>query len=427
MRRAAAVASSGTGAKAWPMPEPSTSRASCAARDAADPLGHARARFTLPPGVIYLDGNSLGPLPVTTPARLVAVAAGEWGEGLIRSWNDAGWFDLPLTVGARLAPLLGADPASVVACDSVTVNIFKLAGAALAMRPGRRVILCEADDFPTDRHVLEGLADLAGAEVRALPRGGVPAALGPEVALVLLAHVHFATGAVHDMAALSAMITAAGALSLWDLSHSAGALALALDADGADFAVGCGYKYLNGGPGAPAFAYVAARHHDSFVPPLRGWMGHAEPFGFSDRWRPAAGVRRLVAGTPGILGLAALESGLATFDGVDMAAAEAKSAALVALFAELAAALPGITVDQPGPGRHGCQIIVRHAEARRVMAALIARGVIGDVRPPDRLRFGFPALTTRFADVLDAVAALGAVLASGEWQDARFDTLGVVS
>jgi kynureninase len=402
-------------------------RAAALGLDAADPLAAMRARFSLPEGVIYLDGNSLGPLPVATPGRLAEVAQREWGEGLIRSWNDAGWFDAPLAVGARIAPLLGAEAASVVACDSVTVNIFKLAGAALAMRPERRVILCEADDFPTDRHVLEGLAALAGAELRTVPRGQVPAALGPEVALVLLAHVHFATGQVHDMAALPAAITAAGALSLWDLSHSAGALALALDADGADFAVGCGYKYLNGGPGAPAFAYVARRHHDSFVPPLRGWMGHAAPFGFSDHWQPAAGVRRLVAGTPGILGLAALECGVATFEGVDMAAAEAKSSALVALFATLVAGLPGVTVEPPAEGRHGCQLIVRHPEARRVMAALIARGVIGDMRPPDRMRFGFPALTTRFTDAFDAAAILGDVLASGEWQHVPAEALGVVS
>lgn len=403
------------------------SRAECAARDAADPLGPCRGRFALPEGVIYLDGNSLGPLPVATPGRLADLAQREWGEGLIRSWNDAGWFDAPLAVGARIAPLLGADLGSVVACDSVTVNIFKLAGAALAMQPDRRVILCEAGDFPTDRHVLEGLVGLAGAELRTVARGQVPAALGPDVALVLLSHVHFATGQVHDMAGLSAAISAVGALSLWDLSHSAGALALALDSDGADFAVGCGYKYLNGGPGAPAFAYVARRHHDSFVPPLRGWMGHAEPFGFSDHWQPAPGIRRLVAGTPGILGLAALDCGVSTFDGVDMAQAEAKSAALVALFATLVAGLPGVTVEPPAEARHGCQLIVRHPEARRVMAALIARGVIGDMRPPDRLRFGFPALTTRFADAWDAAAILGDVLARETWRAIDADRLGPVS
>lgn len=406
-------------------------RAALAARDAADPLAFARARFALPPGIIYLDGNSLGPLPAATPARLADVITREWGDGLIRSWNDAGWIDLPLTLGARIAPLLGAAPDSVVVCDSVSVNLFKLAGGALALQQAadqaRRVLLCEADDFPTDRHVLEGLAAATGAELRTVARGGIPAALGPDVAVVVLAHVHYATGAVHDMAALSARIRAAGALSLWDLSHSAGALALALDADGADLAVGCGYKYLNGGPGAPAFAYVARRHQAALWPPLRGWMGHAAPFGFSDHWAPADGVRRLLAGTPPILALAALGEGVATFDGIDMAAAAAKSRALVMLFADLVTAhCPAITVEPPGD-RHGAQVILRHPHGRRVMAALIARGVIGDFRPPDRLRFGFPALYTRHVDVFDAVDHLAAVLARGEWQDSRFDVLGVVS
>lgn len=406
-------------------------RAALAALDAADPLAAARARFALPAEVIYLDGNSLGPLPAATPARLAAVIAAEWGNGLIRSWNDAGWIDLPMTVGACIAPLLGAATDTVVVCDSVSVNLFKLAGGALAMQqqadPARRVILCEAGDFPTDRHVLEGLAAATGAELRTVPRGDIAAALGPEVALVVLSHVHFATGAVHDMAALSAAAHSAGALILWDLSHSAGALALALDNDGADFAVGCGYKYLNGGPGAPAFAYAAARHQTALWPPLRGWMGHVEPFGFSDHWAPAAGVRRLLVGTPSILALAALAQGVATFDGVTMPAAEQKSRALALLFADLVTArCPAITVERPRE-RHGAQIILRHPHGRRIMAALIARGVIGDFRPADRLRFGFPALYTRFVDVFDAVDHIALVLARGEWQDARFDVLGMVS
>ncbi len=402
-------------------------RTDLAALDAADPLGFARERFCLPPGVFYLDGNSLGALPEATPGRLAAVIAGEWGDGLIRSWNDAGWIDLPLTIGDRLAPLLGSGPGTTIACDSVTVNLFKLAGAALAMRPGRRVIVVESDDFPTDRHVIEGLAQLAGAEVRAVPRGEATAALTPDVALLALTHVHYASGHVHDMAALSAAACAAGALSLWDLSHSAGALALALDADGADFAIGCGYKYLNGGPGAPGFAWVAPRHHDVFVPPLRGWMGHAAPFGFSDIWAPAPGIRRLLAGTPPILALAALDAGIATFEGIDMRAAEAKSRTLVDHFTALVSArCPQLAIDPAGT-HHGCQVIVHHPEGRRVMAALIARGVIGDFRPPDRMRFGFPALYTRFVDLWDAVEALAAVLDSGEWQAAQFDTLGLVS
>ena len=397
-----------------------------AARDAADPLAGYRARFTLPPGIIYLDGNSLGPLPAATPAILADVVTRQWGDGLIRSWNDAGWIDLPVTLGARIAPLVGAAPDCVVACDSVSVNIFKLAGAALALRPGRRTILCEADDFPTDRYVLDGLARLAGARLKLVARADIAAALDDDTALILLCHAHYATGAVHDMAAISALAHAAGALTLWDLSHSAGALQVALDADGADFAVGCGYKYLNGGPGAPAFAYAERRHHAGLVPPLQGWMGHAAPFDFATDYRPASGVRSLLAGTPPILAMAALAAGVATFDGVDMAAAEAKSAALAELFARLAATIGGVTVEVPVP-RHAAQVIVRHPHARRIMAALIARGVIGDCRPPDRMRFGFPALYTRFADAAAAVAALAAVVDSGEWQGPQFDTLGVVS
>ena len=376
--------------------------------------------------MIYLDGNSLGALPAAAPAAIADAAVRQWGGGLVRSWNDAGWIDLPVTLGASIAPLLGAEPGAVVACDSVSVNLFKLAGAALALRPGRRVIVCEADDFPTDRYVLEGLAALAGARVRAVPRADLLAALDAETALLVLTHAHYVTGDVHDMAAMTAAAHAAGALTLWDLSHAAGALALHLDRDGADFAVGCGYKYLNGGPGAPAFAYVARRHWGDFAPPLRGWMGHAAPFDFAPGWVPAPGTRRLLAGTPPILAMAALAAGVATFGGVDMAVAEAKSAALVRIFAELTSALPDIAAETLA-ARHGCQLVLHHPHGRRVMAALIARGVIGDFRPPDRMRFGFPALYTRFVDAWDASAALAAVLASGEWQDARFDTLGTVS
>lgn len=403
-------------------------RADCAGRDADDPLAFARARFTLPEGVMYLDGNSLGALPAAAPVLIADAVARQWGNGLIRSWNDEAWIDLPRTLGAAIAPLLGAKADSVVACDSVSVNLFKLAGAALAMRPGRRTIVIEADDFPTDAYVMAGLARLAGAQVRAVPRAGLLAALDADVALLLLTHAHYASGAVHDMAAMSAAAHAAGALTLWDLSHSAGALAVALDRDGADLAVGCGYKYLNGGPGAPAWAYVARRHHDVFVPPLVGWMGHAEPFAFAADWLPAPGIGRLLVGTPPILAMVALGAGVATFDGIDLASAEAKSAALVKLFATLVAAqCSGVTIE-PAPGpRHGCQLVVRHPHGRRVMAALIDRGVIGDFRPPDRMRFGFPALYTRFVDVWDAVQVLADVIATKAWQDARFDVLGKVS
>ena len=397
-----------------------------AALDAADPLAHARARFRLPAGLVYLDGNSLGPLPAALPAAMAACVAGEWGDGLIRSWNDAGWIDLPVQLGGAIAPIVGAEPGSVVACDSISLNLFKLASAALALRPGRRTILMEADDFPTDAYVMQGLARLAGVTLKRVARGELLAALDGDVALLLLTHAHYVSGQVHDMAAMSAAAHEAGALTLWDLSHSAGALMVRLDADGADFAVGCGYKYLNGGPGAPAFAYLARRHWESAQPALTGWMGHAAPFDFAGDYVPAAGARRLLTGTPPILAMRALEAGVATFAGIDMRAAEAKSRHLVQLFAAGAATLPGVSVDSPA-GRHAAHVIIRHPEARRVMAALIARGVIGDMRPPDAMRFGFPALTTRFADVGLALAALAAVLASGEWQDERFAPKGVVS
>lgn len=404
-------------------------RADFVARDAADPLAFARARFALSEGIIYLDGNSLGALPAAAPAMVADVVTRQWGRGLIRSWNDESWIDLPVTLGAAIAPLLGAEPEAVVVCDSVSVNLFKLAGAALRLRPGRRVILCESDDFPTDTYVMEGLAALAGAEVRFVARDGITAALGNDIALLLLTHAHYASGAVHDMRGMSAVAHAAGALTLWDLSHSAGALALRLDADGADFAVGCGYKYLNGGPGAPAFAYAARRHWAELAPPLQGWMGHAAPFDFAAEWVPAPGVRRLLAGTPPILAMTGLAAGVESFAEIDMAAAEAKSAALVAVFSQLAAArCPGLIVESPAAGnRHGCQVVLRHPHGRRVMAALIARGVIGDFRPPDRMRFGFPALYTRFVDVWDAVDVLVDVLAAAQWRGAQFDMLGKVS
>ena len=398
-----------------------------AALDGADPLARARARFRLPPGIVYLDGNSLGPLPAALPDRLAQTVNGEWGEGLIRSWNNAGWIDLPITLGAAIAPIVGAEPGAVVVCDSVSLNLFKLASAALALRPGRRTILMEAEDFPTDAYVMQGLCQLAGVTLKRVARADLGAAIDGDTALLLLVHAHYVTGELHNMAAMNAAAHAAGALTLWDLSHSAGALVVNLDADGADFAVGCGYKYLNGGPGAPAFAYLARRHWESAQPALTGWMGHAAPFDFAADYAPAAGARRLLTGTPPILAMRALEAGIATFDGIDMRAAEAKSRQLVRLFAAAAASLPGVTVDTLPEGRHAAHVIIRHPQARRVMNALVAHGVIGDMRPPDAMRFGLPALTTRFADVGAAMAALQTVLASAEWQDERFAPKGMVS
>ncbi len=384
--------------------------------DADDGLAFARARFALPAGLIYLDGNSLGALPRRTPQRVFDMVAKEWGEGLIGSWNDAGWIEGPAKLGARIARLIGAGHDEVIVTDSTSVNVFKLAAAALALRPGRRVIVTEAGNFPTDLYMLQGLAALTGCELRVVARAEIAAALDGSVALLLLTHTHYRTGAVYDMAALTAVAHAAGALACWDLSHSAGALAVELNGANADMAVGCGYKYLNGGPGAPAFAFVATRHHEGLDQPLTGWMGHAAPFEFEADYRPGMGMQRLLAGTPPVIAMAALASGLATWDGIDMERAAAKSQALGDLFLDLAEArCPEFGIACPRDNR-GAQASLSHPDAYAICQALIARGVIGDFRTPDVVRFGFPALYVRFVDVWDAVDILVDIMASGEWQ-----------
>ncbi|HYF23758.1 MAG TPA: kynureninase [Caulobacteraceae bacterium] len=407
-------------------------RQDCAELDAADPLGFARERFSLPAGVIYLDGNSLGALPRATPQRLAEVVAREWGHDLIRSWNTAGWIDLPARVGARIANLIGADADEVVAADSTSVNLFKLASAAVRRNAPRRVVLAEAGDFPTDLYMLQGLeAQLGGAiEFRPLPRQDLIEAIGPEVALVVLTQVNYRTGEVWDMAAVDRRAREAGALTLWDLSHSAGVLDVRLNADGADLAVGCGYKYLNGGPGAPAFLFVAKRLQGDLQTPLSGWMGHAAPFAFADRYEPAAGVRRMLCGTPTILGLAALEEGLKSFDGVSMAEARAKAARLGDLFLErVEARLPGVfSLGCPRAGaRRGGQVSLRHPHGYPIMQALIERGVVGDFRAPDVLRFGFAPLYVRHVDAFDAAERLAEVMESGAWREPRYAEVAAVT
>ena len=397
-------------------------RAEAEALDAADGLAFARARFALPPGVIYLDGNSLGCLPRRTAARVADTVTREWGERLIGSWNDAGdghgWIEAPARVGARIARLVGAAADEVIVTDTVSTNVFKLAAAALARRPERRVIVTEAGNFPTDVYVLEGLARLTGATLRVA--ADPLAALDDDTALLWLTQTHYRTGAVRDLGAVTAAAHAAGALMGWDLSHSVGALGVDLTAADADLATGCGYKFLNGGPGAPAFAYVARRHHEALSQPLTGWMGHAAPFAFEERYRPAPGIARLLSGTPGMLGLAALASGVATFDGIDMVAATAKSAALGDLLIALVEErCPEMAIACPRTER-GAQVSLSHPHAYAIGQALIARGVVGDFRPPDVLRFGLPALYVRFVDVWDAVDHLAAVLDSREWDAPRF-------
>jgi kynureninase len=390
--------------------------------DAGDPLADYRERFLVPEGVIYLDGNSLGCLPKATPARIEQVVREEWGQDLIRSWNGAGWIDMPARVGAKIAPLIGAQPHEVIACDSTSVNLFKLISAALALRPERKVVLSEPGNFPTDLYMIEGLEKQGLAERRLAERGKLVEALGDDVALLLLTHTHYKTGELFDMGELTRAAHAAGALVLWDLSHSGGALTVDLNGCGADFAVGCGYKYFNGGPGAPAYAFVAERHLEAAQQPLTGWMGHVAPFAFSDDYAPAPGVEKLLCGTPPILGLAALEVGVDLIAEIGVQRLYAKSQKLSEFFRQCLAE-SGVTLDlvsPADPARRGSQISFRAPEAYAICQALIARGVIGDFRDPDILRFGFAPAYLRFEDVAEAARHLAEVLKSGEWQRAEF-------
>ena len=396
-----------------------TDRRAAELADAADPLRALRDRFTLPEGVLYLDGNSLGALPVHTPERIAELVTREWGEGLIRSWNDAGWYDLPRGLGDRIAPLVGAAPGQVVVCDSTSVNLFKTLTAALRLRPERRVIVSELGSFPTDLYLTEGVGDYRR---RLLGRDGdsLEQLIGADTAVVLLSHVDYRTGELQDMAAVTELAHRHGALVVWDLCHSVGALPVRLDACDVDFAVGCSYKYLNGGPGAPAFLYVAARHQQAAEQPLTGWFGHAEPFAFEPGYRPADGVGRFLTGTPPLLSMAGLQAALDVWEDVDLDALRAKSLALSTLFLELTAPLGLDCVTPADPDRRGSQVSLRHPHAYAVMQALIARGVIGDYRAPDVLRFGFTPLYLSHTDVWDAAQALREVLGSGEWREPRF-------
>lgn len=401
--------------------------------DAADPLGPYRERFTLPEGVIYLDGNSLGALPKATPATLARVVEQEWGEGLIRSWNasslGAGWFDMAARVGGKIAPLIGARPNEVIACDSTSVNLFKLIAAALQMRPGRKVVLSEPGNFPTDLYMIAGLEAQGLATRRLAEREKLTAALNGDVALLMLTHAHYKTGALFDMAALTRAAHDAGALVLWDLSHSTGALPVDLNAAGADFAVGCGYKYLCGGPGAPAFAFVAERHQAALQQPLTGWFGHAAPFAFSDDYAGAPGIERLQCGTPPVLGLAALEVGVDLIAEIGVDRLYAKSQALSEFFLEslMAHDVALELVSPPRAADRGSQLSFRHPEAYAICQALIARGVIGDFRAPNVLRLGFAPAYMSFANMAAAARHLAEVLASGEWQREEFKQRAAVT
>jgi kynureninase len=405
------------------------SLAEARALDAADPIAGYRKQFALPPGVIYLDGNSLGALPLGTAARLGEVVRREWGDGLVRSWNSADWIGMPRRVGAMIAPLIGAEADEVIACDSTSINLFKLIAAALAMRPGRKVVLSEPGNFPTDLYLIAGLEAQGLAERRLAERDNLSTCMGAREAVVVLTHVHYKTGAVHDMAALTRAAHDAGALVLWDLSHSAGAVPVDLNGCEADFAVGCGYKYFNGGPGAPAFAYVARRHQAALQQPITGWMGHAAPFAFRDDYEPAPGIDRLLTGTPPILGLAALEEGVRLIAEIGIERLAAKSRALSQfLRAAVAEAAPDLACVSPkDPEPRGSHLSFRHPEAYAVAQALIARSVIPDFREPDVLRLGLAPAYIRFEDCWHAAQALGEVLANGDWERVEFKKRAAVT
>ncbi len=422
-----------------------TTRDACDALDRADPLAALRDAFVLPPGV-YLDGNSLGALPKATAGRVGRAVEREWGEGLIRSWNTAGWIDLAQRVGDRIARLIGAAPGEVGVGDSTSVNLFKVltvaAELARATSPTRRTIVSERGNFPTDLYIAESVARQHGAELRLVDGdAAIATALDAETAVLLLTHVDYRSGRLHDMAAVTRAAHAAGALVVWDLAHSAGALPVDLHAADADFAIGCGYKYLNGGPGAPAFVWAHPRQLARMAAlavrqPLAGWLGHAAPFAFDSSYRPAAGIGQFVCGTPPVLSLTALACGLEVFDALDavggMAALRAKSLALGTLFIDLVEARcagRGLALVTPrDEASRGSQASFAHPEAGyAVMQALIARGVIGDFRAPDILRFGFTPLYTRFVDVWDATSALRSVLDTGEWREPRFHARAAVT
>ncbi len=392
-------------------------RADAERLDAADPLAPFRDRFVLPDGLVYLDGNSLGALPRVAAERVASVVAHEWGEGLVRSWNDAGWIDLPRRVGDKIARLVGAGPGEVVCADSTSVNVFKVLSAALALRPGRSTILSEEGSFPTDLYVAEGLAHLLerGHRLRLAPKSDVRSALDGDTAVLLLTHVDYRSGEMHDLDAMTRAGHEAGALVAWDLAHSAGAMPVDLAVAGADFAVGCGYKYLCGGPGAPAFLYVAPRHQEAFRQPLSGWLGHAEPFAFEAAYRPAPGISRALCGTPPILSMSALDAALDVILAADLGLVRAKSEAMTSFFVEAVEQECGEAVRLVSPrvpSLRGSQVSFAHPDAYAVMRALIARDVVGDVRAPDVLRFGFAPLYVRFAEAWETARALAEVLSS---------------
>jgi kynureninase len=396
-----------------------TTKADVQALDREDPFALTRAAFEIPGHVIYLDGNSLGPMLGATRRHMVDVVAQQWGQGLIRSWNTHDWIDLPTKVAGKIERLVGAPPGTVAVCDSTSVNLFKVLAAALHARPSRRIILSERNNFPTDLHIAQGLIDLLadGYELRTVDADDLPEAINDDVAVLLLTEVNYRTGHKLDMAETTRLAHASGALTIWDLAHSAGAFKVDLAAANADFAVGCGYKFLNGGPGAPAFVYVAPRHIEHARHPLTGWFGHAAPFSFVDDYVPAPSIERMRVGTPPILSLAALDSALDIYDGVDLVALREKADRLFDIFSSIVVPqCPDLELVTPlEPERRGSQIAFRFAEGYAGIQALIARDVIGDFRTPDIMRFGLTPLYLSYEDIWRAAHILVEVMRDKLW------------
>jgi kynureninase len=386
-------------------------RDDCAAMDASDELARLRDEFTLADGEIYLDGNSLGPVSRDVSARVNDVVGDEWAKGLVRSWNDAGWMDMPLRLGDRVASLIGAKSGEVLVADTLTIMLAKLIGGALALRPDRHVVLTDRDNFHSDLYIVEAMAARSGRPitVKAMSRDDIASALDEDVALVMLTHVDFRSGEMLDLHSITSSVHDVGALMLWDFAHSTGAVPLDVEGAGVDFAAGCGYKYLNGGPGAPAFCYVRSSWQGALENPLPGWLGHARPFDFEPSYEPALGMRAFVTSSPSIVALAALDGALNVFDRASMEQIRRKSLALTDLFIELVEdMMPDVfeIITPRDHGRRGSQVSLRHPDAYGIVQALIARGVTGDFRAPDVARFGFTPLYLRFVDVFDAVEIL---------------------
>lgn len=401
--------------------------------DENDPLAPFRARFDIPDDLIYLDGNSLGCLPKAAKDRVNDVVAREWGQDLIRSWNSNDWINAPARIGDKIARLIGADDGEVIVGDSTSINVFKCLNACLQLDSTRKALVTETGNFPTDAYMIEGLARIVPDRItaRLVEPGNIVESLNETTAALLLTHTHYKTGRVRDMKAITAAAHAKGVPVIWDLSHSCGAMPVDLNGCNADFAIGCGYKYLNGGPGAPAFTFVARRHQEKVFPALSGWLGHKQPFAFNDHYTPAPGINRFQCGTPGIIGCAALEVGVDLMLEADMLALRQKSSALGDLFIQLVQEQCADFGFDPACPTHdaerGSQVSFHHPDGYAIMQALIDRGVIGDFRAPDILRFGFAPIYISYVDVWNAVDILRDVMTSNEWDQARFKQKAAVT